>query len=379
MTRTPIATARTMDGSKKKRTRRDGALFDINLDEMFKRLHLANARRCWRDLVQRAEKDDWSHQELLSVLVAEEVAHRSQTRISRLSRKACFPFLKTIDDFNFTYQSTLRQSMIGSYLSSDFVTDGRSLILFGKTGRGKTHLAVAIAYRAIQNGFDAYFVTAAALIDDLSRASMENRLSDALSSYVHTDVLIVDEVGYLGYGPDAANVLFHVVNERHRKSKAMIFTTNKKPKAEWGRVLHDPDLAEAIVDRVLERGRLIKLDGPSVRTLHIKLDEDDEGRSDDQADRISGIPQADFPEPTTRLAFFEGMKRGARHACAFCDELRSQSAAQACHADVLAQTFQDPLHGWLLDCCCPCQSSINLITKSYLVQYYVQSSSRFSK
>ena len=74
------------------------------------------------------------------------------------------------------------------------------------------------------------------------------------------------------YGTDAANMLFHVVNERHRRKRAMIFTTNKSLKG-WGRGLHDEDLAQAIIDRVLERGRLVRLDGPSIRTLHVNLDE----------------------------------------------------------------------------------------------------------
>ena len=101
------------------------------------------------------------------------------------------------------------------------------MIFGGKPGRGKTHLAVAIAYRAIQNGFDARFVTAAELIDDLSAAFRGGGFADALATYVHPGVLVVDEVGYLTYGTDAANMLFHVVNDRHRKKRAMIFTTNK--------------------------------------------------------------------------------------------------------------------------------------------------------
>ena len=78
----------------------------------------------------------------------------------------------------------------------------------------------------------------------------------------------VDEVGCLAYGPDAANVLFHVVDERHRRRRSMVFTTNK-PLERWGRVLHDPDLAEAILDRILERGRIVTLEGPSMRTRHL--------------------------------------------------------------------------------------------------------------
>jgi DNA replication protein DnaC len=273
---------------------------DQDLDALFKRLHLANARRVWRNLVQRAERESWSYHDFLTLLVTEEIAHRQQTRLGRLTRRAHFPFLKTIDDFNFTYQSTVRLHMLGSALAPDFVTEGRSLIFSGKPGRGKTHLAIAVAYRAIQNGFDAFFTTTATLIDDLSAAFRAGQLAEALQAYTHPSVLVVDEVGYLTYGTDAANMLFHVVNERHRRHRSMIFTTNKALKA-WGHVLHDEDLGQAIIDRVLERGRLIRLDGPSVRTLHLKLDEalKDESDQDDEVARISGNKWPEFPEPTS--------------------------------------------------------------------------------
>lgn len=205
---------------------------EVELDGLFKRLHLANARRMWRDLVARAEQEQWTYHQLLTVLVMEEIAHRQQTRLARLSHRANFPFLKTIDDFDFTFQSTVRLALLGSALSPDFVTDGRALILAGKPGRGKTHLAIAIAYRAIQNGFDALFVTAAELIDELSTAFRSGALKSTLARYTHPDVLVVDEIGYLTYGTDAANMLFHVVNDRHRHKRAMIFTTNK-PLTAW--------------------------------------------------------------------------------------------------------------------------------------------------
>jgi DNA replication protein DnaC len=273
---------------------------DDELDALLKRLHLANARRIWRSLVERAEKEQWSFRDFLALLAAEEIAQRQQTRLGRLSRWAGFPFLKTIDDFNFTFQSTVRLSLLGSALSADFVTEGRCLILLGKPGRGKTHLAVAISYRAIQNGFDALFTTAAQLIDELSAAFREGRLAEALTTYTHPDLLVVDEVGYLTYGTDAANMLFHVVNDRHRRKRSMIFTTNKPPAA-WGKVLHDEDLAQAIVDRVLERGRLLTLNGPSMRTSHLGLDDPTLGASNHAGTnlaRISGIQRPEFLEPT---------------------------------------------------------------------------------
>jgi DNA replication protein DnaC len=120
------------------------------LEPLLKRLHLANARRNWRELVQRAEKEDWTYETLLQTLFDEEVAHRRGTRLARAVRKASFPFLRTIEEFDFSFQSTLRLTTVGSLLAPDFVTEGGSVILEGKPGRGKTHLAVAIAYRALQ-------------------------------------------------------------------------------------------------------------------------------------------------------------------------------------------------------------------------------------
>jgi DNA replication protein DnaC len=270
-------------------------LSDGQLEPLFRRLNLAHTRRIFQEVADRAEKENWTYRDFLALLLAEEVAHRKQTRLQRCTRQAHFPFFKTIDEFDFTLQSTLRQSLLGSYLGPDFVTEGRSLILYGKTGRGKTHLAVAIGYRAIQNGFDTLCTTAAQLIEDLSNASAKGLLHQSLSAYTRPHVLVIDEIGYLSYGPDAANVLFHVVNDRHLRKRPMIFTTNK-PLSEWGKVLHDEDLAAAILDRVLERGRFVHLDGPSGRTRHLHLEE----ASPDKAERlrISGINGSEFPEPT---------------------------------------------------------------------------------
>lgn len=271
-------------------------LSEGQLDALFKRLNLAHTRRIYQEVAAQAEKESWSYREFLVLLLAEEVARRKQTRLQRCTRSAHFPFFKTIDEFDFTLQSTLRQSLLGSYLEMDFVTEGRSLILYGKTGRGKTHLAIAIGYRAIQNGFETLFTTAAELIEDLSNASKKGRLHESLATYTRPHVLVIDEVGYLTYGPDAANVLFHVVNDRHLRKRPMLFTTNK-PLSEWGKVLHDEDMAAAILDRVLERGRFLHLDGPSGRTRHLNLAEILPANADRA--RISGISVPEFPEPTT--------------------------------------------------------------------------------
>ena len=241
----------------------------VDLDGLLRRLHLPTIRRLYPEFEDRAEVEGMSYRDYLAILVTEEVAHRAETRIQRATRKACFPFLRTIEEFDFKLQTAVRLSLLGSYLGPELVTEGRCLILGGSTGTGKTHLSVAIAYRAIQNGYDACFITAAELIDKLSAAAGESQLRKALVQYVQPHVLVIDEMGYLTYCPDAANVLFQVVNHRYLHKKPMLFTTNK-PLSQWGQVLHDPDLAEAITDRVLERGRSIQLRGPSYRTRHLK-------------------------------------------------------------------------------------------------------------
>jgi len=272
---------------------------ESQLEALFRRLNLAHMRRIYQEVAERAKKDQWSYRDFLALLLAEEVAHRKQARVQRLTRRAHFPFIKTIDEFDFSQQSTLRKSLLSPYLGPDFVTEGRSLILYGETGRGKTHLAVAIGYRAIQNGFETFCTTAAQLIEDLSSARQRGHLQEALATYTRPHVLVIDEVGYLTYGSDAANVLYYVVNHRHREKQPMIFTTNK-PLDQWGKVLHDEDLAAAILDRVLERGRFIHLDGPTGRTHHLKLEKVSPVTAEPAG--ISRICVPD-PEPTSEVTW----------------------------------------------------------------------------
>ena len=118
----------------------------LDLDGMLRRLHLPTVRRLYAELARRAEEEGMSYRDYLATLVAEEIAHRAQTRITRSVRKARFPFLRTIEEFDFTFQTSVRLQMLGSLLGPELVSEGRCAIFSGPPGRGKTHLAVAVAY-----------------------------------------------------------------------------------------------------------------------------------------------------------------------------------------------------------------------------------------
>jgi DNA replication protein DnaC len=241
----------------------------IELAPLLKRLHLATVARKYAEFETRAAAEQWTHHEFLVRLLAEEVANRAGTRISRISRKARFPYLKTIEEFDFVFQTSVRRQDLGPWLGPELVSEGRNLILSGGPGRGKTHLAVALAYKAIQNGFEARFVTATALIDELAEAARRGALREVTAEYVQPHVLVIDEVGYLQHATAAANVLYGVIDHRCLRRRPIILTTNK-PLREWGTVLHDPQLAEALLDRILERGQHLKLGGASWRTRGLK-------------------------------------------------------------------------------------------------------------
>ncbi|MCM1984401.1 IS21-like element helper ATPase IstB, partial [Lyngbya confervoides] len=229
---------------------------------------LSTVQRVLPEMTLLAEKEAWSYSHFLERLVSEEIAQRSERRIANQLSRAKFPFHATIETFDFTFETELKRQMLGRFLGPELVSDNRSLILEGPPGTGKTHLCISIAYKSIQNGYMARFTTAVALINELR---VSHDLNAALKPYIQPHVLVIDEMGYLGYGPGAADVLFQVVDQRYLKGKPILFTTNK-PLKHWGRVLHDEELARAIIDRTLHYGEYLKLSGASYRLKDRKLD-----------------------------------------------------------------------------------------------------------
>jgi DNA replication protein DnaC len=122
---------------------------DIDLPRLLKRLHLPTIARLLPDIETRAAAEGWGIRDALAILCAEEVANRNNTRIAKATRHARFPFLITIEEFDFTFQTSVRRVALGRFLGPELVSEGRSAILLGRPGRGKTHLAIAFDLQAV--------------------------------------------------------------------------------------------------------------------------------------------------------------------------------------------------------------------------------------
>jgi len=175
-------------------------------------------------------------------------ARRSRYLRARL-QLAHLPFVKTFDQFDFSFQPSIDEKQIRELRSLRFLHEASNVILLGPPGVGKTHLNVALAEATIQSGFGAYFITAHDLVADLGRAYREGRLDRRMRVYLAPKVLIIDEMGYLPLDELGATILFQLVSARYERGS--IILTSNKSYGDWGSIFGDPIIATAILDRLL--------------------------------------------------------------------------------------------------------------------------------
>lgn len=176
---------------------------------------------------------------------------------------AGFPYYKTFEDFDFTFQPAINKEQILDFKNLRFIDKSENILFVGSPGVGKTHLATSIGIENARNNHSTYFINCNDLIQALKKAHLQNRLEDKLKTLAKYKLLIIDEVGYLPIDVEAANMLFQLINKRYEKSSTII-TTNK-PFAEWGELFGDPMIANAILDRLLHHSHVININGNSYR------------------------------------------------------------------------------------------------------------------
>ena len=214
-------------------------------------------------MLEQAAKKETSYAEFLEELLACEVdARRSRYLRARL-QLAHLPFVKTFDQFDFSFQPSIDERQIRELRTLRFVHEASNAIFLGPPGVGKTHLSVALAEAAIQAGFGAYFRTAHDLVEDLGRAYREGRLDRRMRVYLAPKVLIIDEMGYLPLGELGATIFFQLVSTRYERGS--IILTSNKSYGDWGSIFGDPIIATAILDRLLHHSTTINIRGESYR------------------------------------------------------------------------------------------------------------------
>ena len=201
--------------------------------------------------------------EVLDHLLSEEVKGKRSKRYETKLKYAGFPFRKTMEEFDFSFQKSIDRSVIDDLMTLMFVHNRENVVFLGPPGVGKTHLSVALGMRALQSDISTYYISAVKLVQSLRKEYLRDRLNILLRSYSRYALMVVDEIGYLTLNREESNLLFQLVSYRYEKLPTT-FTPNKSF-SEWGEVMDDQVLTSAILDKILHHFTVLNIKGESYR------------------------------------------------------------------------------------------------------------------
>jgi DNA replication protein DnaC len=251
-----------MTAAKNARTAALEALIDAHAVE----LKLPTVRRRFRQMAEEAVREQQTPVAYLAALLEAEMTERAERREKRRLIDARFPQLKRLEEFRFADNPKIPQATIAALAEGSWIDDRDSVILIGDSGTGKTHLCIALAVCACQQGRRVRFTTLAALANELQEAESRKELARVVGRYARTEVVCLDELGYLTLPDGAAELVFQVLSELHERG-SLIVTTNL-PFGEWTKVFPDARMAKAVVDRLTHRAHIIDTGTESWRFKH---------------------------------------------------------------------------------------------------------------
>lgn len=200
--------------------------------------------RCWEELANQARNENWSHEEYLAALLQRQVADRESAGNIMRIRTAHFPQVKTLEEFNLDHLPSLRRDVLAHLATGTFVAKAENVILLGPPGIGKSHLAIGLGVKATQASYSVLFDTATNWITRLASAHQASQLEIELKKIRRYKLIIIDEVGYIPFDQDAANLFFQLIASRYEQGSVMV--TSNLPFGRWGETFSD-DVVAAVI------------------------------------------------------------------------------------------------------------------------------------
>lgn len=236
------------------------------LQSRMKAVRLVESSEALPQLIKKAETQELSYSQFLLSVMTYEQQRRGEKVIEKRLKWASFPIYKTLEEFSLQEQPTLKKQSFNQLTDLAWLDQLYNLILLGPTGVGKTHLAIGIGIKAIQEGYKVAFISMGELIHVLKTEEMTRKSKLRLKRIREANLVILDDLMFMAIDRREANLLFHLINELYNQS-SILLTSNKGP-GDWGELLGDPALTAAILDRLIHRSEVIQLGGDSYRMKH---------------------------------------------------------------------------------------------------------------